>query len=231
MRDSPGRLIALLLFVLIAGCSSTKTIESYGYSKPIAVNPTVLLMSADVEVGALTAAGFVEPKAVWTQQAQDNVNAVLRSIIEAQGGALVIYDPGSLSPQQETRHKELIRLYDVVGNAMLTRRALPTASAKTDWTLGPGVRDLRADVPADYALFVFLRDQHATAGRVAMEVAVALLGGYTRSAIQYGHAGLVDLQTGDVMWFNQMIRGVGDLRERAPATNAVEILLEDCPIL
>ena len=44
---------------------------------------------------------------------------------------------------------------------------LPNKDGKFDWTLGEGVKALREDADADYALFVFLRDSYASAGRKA----------------------------------------------------------------
>jgi hypothetical protein len=34
--------------------------------------------------------------------------------------------------------------------------------------------------------------------------------------VQSGFASLVDLRTGDIVWFNQLGRATGDLRSRSP---------------
>jgi hypothetical protein len=46
---------------------------------------------------------------------------------------------------------------------------------------------------------------------------------------QVGYASLVDLNTGRVVWFNQLNRMSGDLRNPAPAVETVEALLKDFP--
>lgn len=231
MALNPTRMTWFAILLLASGCSSTQTIKHGSYSRPIVDNPVVLLMNADVEVGALTAVGSAVPNAVWTDQARRNVDIALHSILESHNASLVAYEADDFEPAVRERHREISRLYDVVGLAMLTRADLPTAKAKTDWTLGPGVQDLQADASADYALFVYLRDQEETAGHIAFAFALMLFGISVPSATQYGYAGLVDLQTGDIVWFNTLKRITGDLRTQAPATDAVELLLDDCPIL
>jgi len=53
---------------------------------------------------------------------------------------------------------------------------------------------------------------------------VALGGG-----VQVGYASLVDLRNGDVVWFNKLQRGFGDLREAGPAKESIEALMSDYP--
>ena len=54
---------------------------------------------------------------------------------------------------------------------------------------------------------------------------LALLSGGEQSA----YAMLVDLQTGRVMWFNELVRLHGDLRDAAPAADTVKDLLVEFP--
>ena len=46
---------------------------------------------------------------------------------------------------------------------------------------------------------------------------------------QMGFASLVDLDTGDIVWFNRLQRGVGDLRTFDNARSSVEVLLTEFP--
>jgi hypothetical protein len=62
-------------------------------------------------------------------------------------------------------------------------------------------------------------------------ILIGALTGYTpQGGTQSGFASLVDLQTGEVIWFNRLLRGVGDLREPKGAGEALEILFEDVPL-
>ena len=47
---------------------------------------------------------------------------------------------------------------------------------------------------------------------------------------QIGFASLVDLKTGEIVWFNRLIRGAGDLREAEKAEGTMKLLLKDFPV-
>jgi hypothetical protein len=46
---------------------------------------------------------------------------------------------------------------------------------------------------------------------------------------QGGYASLVDLNTGDIVWFNMVAAGAGDLRTPAGAETAVKQLFSNLP--
>ena len=64
--------------------------------------------------------------------------------------------------------------------------------------------------------------------KVAM-LALALLGAISLGGEQVGYASLVDLNTGRIVWFNQLNRMSGDLREPGPAVETVDALLKGFP--
>ena len=51
------------------------------------------------------------------------------------------------------------------------------------------------------------------------------------AASQVGYASLVDLKTGQVVWFNHLLRGTGDLREAKAADETFDALLKGFPAL
>ena len=113
-------------------------------------------------------------------------------------------------------------------NALLT---LPTKKDKFDWTLGPEVQQLREVYAADYALFVYFRDSFASEGRMAMMVVMgALFGVVPAGGLQVGYASLVDLDTGDILWFNVVgSRGNLDLRKPEDCAELITKLMENFP--
>ena len=91
------------------------------------------------------------------------------------------------------------------------------------------MKPLQEKTGADYALFTWVRDSYASSERKAALVAMALLGVGLAGGVQIGYASLIDLRTGQVMWFNNLARATGDLREEKPALETVEALLRNFP--
>lgn len=226
-----GTFVLLCSQLVLTACTTTTPMRHAAYQKPIASGARVLLMKPDIECSVVTASGLIEPNAAWTTQCQRSVQAALPQLMAEHDAELIVYDPSKVPSAKLPRYRELSKLYEAVGVSMQTRHAFPTARSKTDWTLGKGVRVMREDHDADYALFIFLRDQYETGGRIALRLAVAALGVVTRPAMQWGFASLVDLDNGDIVWFNQLASTVGDLRELKPARDAMDSLLEGSPVL
>jgi hypothetical protein len=95
--------------------------------------------------------------------------------------------------------------------------------------LGPDVKAIAQKHGADYALFSYYRDYQATGGRVAFAVLAAVAGVGVSRGQEFGFASLVDLQSGDIVWFNQVTAGVGELREKDGARATVEALFKNLP--
>ncbi len=219
--------------VLVAGCAQTSVLARPGLGKP-ATPPRVLVMPADIELSELTAGGLLEPRADWTQRARAHFREALRAELESHRAAVVEYERPAEEAERAADDR-LVKLHDAVGGTIVLHKylpefQLPTKEGKFDWSLGAGVKALRERTGADYALFVVLRDSYASSGRVALIVGAALLGVAVPGGRQVGFASLVDLATGDIVWFNRLIDPAGDLREPEPARRAIRSLLADLPL-
>jgi hypothetical protein len=106
-------------------------------------------------------------------------------------------------------------------------QSLPSKQGKFDWSLGPSVAAISRSHQADYALFLYVRDSYATAGRVAVIAVAAILGVGVPGGSQIGFSSVVDLKTGDIVWFNWLARGHGDLRTPEAAGETVKALVSD----
>ena len=82
---------------------------------------------------------------------------------------------------------------------------------------------------ADYAMFVYYRDRQASGGRVAFAILAAAAGVASDTGSEGGFASLVDLRTGEIVWFNVVTAGSGELREKDGAAAAVAKLFKDIP--
>jgi hypothetical protein len=191
-------------------------------------------MPKDVELSLLTAGGIAEPNAAWTAKAKQNIGPALREILRQYDVELIEYETKHAETDLAQRHEQLVKLHSAVGNSILIHKynpglELPTKIDKFDWSLGREAIALKDDYGADYALFIFLRDRYASAGRAMVIIAGAILGVGLPGGAQVGFASLVDLNTGEVVWFNRLARAQGDLREPAAAKETITALLNEFP--
>lgn len=217
-----------------SGCVTTsfKTSESLARKEP---TTRILLMPADVELSELNAGGIAEPNAAWTKTAEGLMSKALADRFRSIGANMVVYPLEKFPTDIDHPHVQLAKLHGAVGASILLHQynpafVLPSKGEKFEWTLGPGVAALRTDFGADYALFIHVRDSYTSAGRaVAIVLAAALFGVGLQGGVQQGFASLVDLRTGEIVWFNRLVRGEGDLRNPESATESVSALLAEFP--
>ena len=249
MRALPPVVLALFL-------SALSVAPAHGQVRPVTavdaegdavrVEGRVVLIEPDIELYLITAGGLSEPRREWTEAARQHyAGAVRAELAEAQTPQAPDFDvPDSLDP--DSRVGQVIRLNEAValsisqflapGGALATKRDPQTGKPRLDWSLGPGVEELRAATGADYALFTYVRDSYASGGRTALRVFGFIAGAALGTGLdigggaQIGVATLVDLRTGRVVWFNQLARQSGDLREVKDAEKTVTLLLKDLPL-
>jgi hypothetical protein len=197
----------------------------------------VVVAPMDVELFLVTGGGVSEPKADWTESALKHMKTAFGS--KSQAMKLSFAD---MDGKTADDNAELLHLHAAVARSISMHHAgfvkLPTKEGKLDWSFGESLRPLQQATGARYGLFTWVRDSYASTERKAMMVGVAVLsmvatGGTNMvvlgGGVQTGYATLVDLETGQVLWFNQLTSGTGDLREIEPAKATVEALLKDFP--
>lgn len=189
----------------------------------------LVIMPTDIELFSISAGGVLEPKADWTDAASRYFRTALQEKKATLG--LVTVD---LSEKDADALAEINTLHAAIAQSIALHHfgplALPTKDGKLDWSLGEPVSSIKRVTGADYALFSWVRDSYASDERVAMMVVMALLGVGIVGGAQVGYASLVDLNTGQVLWFNRLLRASGDLREPTKATETLNALLEDFPV-
>ncbi|MCH7711421.1 MAG: hypothetical protein IH903_07255 [Proteobacteria bacterium] len=233
MLGRGGLITVMIVSLALAGC---EVASFYTKAKLERGNKTahVLLMTPDVQLGEVTAGGLVEPNAEWTAIAEKHIVAALKKQLAKRKSRLVFYRSPEANTPKARIHNQLIKLHNAVGRSILLHKfaapGLPTKEDKFDWTLGPQARVVGHEFGADYALFVYLRDTYTSPGRVAVIVLAAVLGVGVPGGAQIGFASLVDLETGDVLWFSRLARASGDLRTPGAADESVKTLLKDFPL-
>jgi hypothetical protein len=135
----------------------------------------------------------------------------------------------------DAAHLQAFKLHEAVGAAILVHKyvpilALPTKKDRFDWSMGEAATVLRRSFDADYALFVYFRDSFASNGLVAFIFLGALVGVAIPGGQQTGFASLVDLHSGEVIWFGRLFNTAGDLRIPDSALDATKSLLTNLPL-
>jgi hypothetical protein len=238
-----GLALALATAVPMSACVQTRQYADVQFTPPQG-NYKLLVLRPDVTVGSLTTGGMVEPRADWTEQARTNIVAALRAQQAARGGDVTILERrNQLQGVSDQEVAEVERLFAAVGESIVLHKYLgeylPTKRGKgLDWTLGEDAVHLGQKTGFDYALFMHAEDEVASRGRIALGVlgiAGCLVGFCAPNiggATQLDYAGLVDLKTGEVVWFNVVqakseVPGIkfGDLRTPQGAAQMVDRLL------
>ena len=228
--------------VALSGCVSTRQIADAQFEPPQG-NYSLVVMRPDVTVGSMTLGGLVEPRADWTEQARGNVLQALRAQQANRGGRTMIVETRESVPGVDSELiADLERLHNAVGTSIAlhkyARLELPTKRRQgLDWTLGEDAVRFGRATGMDYALFLHSEDSIASTGRTAVQVLgiAGCLIGFCQPQSgggQSAYASLVDLRTGDVVWFNVLETGsqlpgvtFGDLRTPQGANQMVERLL------
>lgn len=227
---------AVAALLLAASCFATP-VSAQAPSRNLAPGFTarapaskLVVVPMDIELFSLGMGGVTEPRADWTEAAQKHFRTALRARLAVLSG-----NATELPERDMDDLAQVSALHGAVAEAvfvhhMMNMPALPTKENRLDWSLGEAVQPLRERTGADYALFFWIRDSYATAERKAAMVAMAVLfGAAVPLGQQIGYASLVDLKDGRIVWFNNLARGSGDLREEKPAAETVDALLKGFP--
>lgn len=218
-----------LTIASLAGCATTANVQQIDRLESVGENPRIVLMPPDVRYYLLTASGVSEPNAEWTEAAQRNFVAATLDYAASIGADVKRVDRDNVGPVETTYD----RLHSAVGLTLLQHHfgmtKLPSKEGRFDWSLGPGVSELGRLYDADYAMFVYYRDYQASGGRVAFAIFAAAAGYGVPMGSEHGFASLVDLESGDIVWFNVVNAGQGELRNREGAAATVRTLFRDLP--
>lgn len=236
-------MVGLAASLALSACVQTKQYADEQFTPPEG-DYKLLVLRPDVTVGSLTTGGMVEPRAEWTDQARTNIVAALKAQQAARGGNVTIIDHrNQLTGVAEQELADVERLNFVVDESIVDAKYagnyLPTKRGRgLDWTLGADAVKLGQKTGYDYVLFLHAEDQVASTGRIALGVlglagcVVGFCAPNVGGAEQLDYASLVDLKTGQVVWFNvvdaaSQVPGIsfGDLRTPEGAAQMVDRLL------
>ena len=234
--------LALAASLTLSACVQTRQYADLQFTPPQG-DYKLIVMRPDVSVGAVATGGMVEPRAEWTETARANLIAALKTQQAERGGNVrVLSRRDALAGIPADTVAELERLHSAVGNSIALHKYLganlPTKRRRgLEYTLGADAVRFGQATGYDYALFMYAEDNFASTGRVALGV-LGLAGCFIGFCApmggggQFAYASLVDLKTGEVVWFNVLqtksqVAGItfGDIRKPEGAAQMVERLL------
>lgn len=233
LRQLVRGLAAVALMLASPAIAQEKTGNKPGFTlKPGTVR--IILMRPTIKVGAQSTGGMFEPNADWTAQARDNVSRALNAAQANMGNQVISYEEGETGEGPVT--SQYAHLFGALADSVIEYQffrgnRLPTKVRKGEfnWDIGPGLANLKSLNGADYALFINTYDAYGSTGRKALQIVAAMGGIGVTSGIHWGHAGLIDLKTGELVWLNADRQMGGDVRTPEGAEKRVRQLLEGFP--
>ncbi|MBK6729349.1 MAG: hypothetical protein IPG63_19530 [Xanthomonadales bacterium] len=234
------QLLPIALILLLGACRSSHVRTTPDFAQNVALSgKTIVMAEPSIQLYEMQASGMLEPRADWTRAARGHFMAAVEGFLQRRNARLApTFQPGADLPA-EHRVRQLLALNWVVMGTIYTHSylhvPLPTRGTARrkplSWTLGPGVREIASRTGADYMLTLQINDSYSSKGRVAMMLlGVALQVALLQGGQQGGIATLVDLKTGDVVWFNVMTDQMGDMRDAEGAAATAGRLLKGLPL-
>lgn len=220
-----------LLLIFTTSCASTAKFTTTKLESSLD-RPKILVFPIDVSLYELTMAGIPEPKADWTEKGKENVYQALKETLRNKNTDLTLFKENS---EINDSNLQAYKFLKVVGNSIKNHHyapflKLPSKGDKFEWSVGNAGNVLKENYQADYALYVNLIDHYSSGGRVALGVVLAAAGVVLGSGLEHGTAYLIDLKTGEVVWFNYLREGdFGDIRELSGSEEAITNLFKNFP--
>lgn len=236
--------IALILSASLTACVQTKQYADLQFEPPSG-DYRLLVMRPDVVVGTVTTGGMVEARADWTEQARGNIISALKEQQGERGGNVRILESrDGFDTVDADTVADLERLHAAVTRSIAIHKYglsghLPTKRGQgLEYTLGEEAIRFGQQTGYDYMLFMYAEDRLVGEGRVALQV-LGIAGcfvGFCAPNVggggQLAYASLVDLKTGEVVWFNvvqtgSQIAGIkfGDIRTEEGSDQMIDRLL------
>lgn len=217
--------------LLFTGCASSisNTVHHTVKDTPEKLSPKkLLILPVDITVSELTAAGIPEEVPEWTLQGKTIVDKSVKDFLKSKQDLVLLTLPEM--PDQEHEIIEThVALYDqIAANAVQFSKheAWKEFREKEGYTLGKGLNFLKDKTDADAVLIVTGVDYISSGGRHAKALLVAALGGYLPMGYAVLHGGVVDMETGNVLWMNTSWSETFSLKNETDAQSMVKTVFD-----
>ncbi len=237
------RMSLVCAITLVSACATQSLVYDSPDARPPPVDPSVVILPPDVVISLYTAGGHQKPRADWSDTVSNNLMDALQDRLYERGVRFTEY-----GEDFHDQDMDAVRQMNVVLDAIELSRLRAIADTRQvgvtamggdrDYFLAEDEREQLREFDTDYALFVALRANRASSGRIVTAVlaTVATLGtaGVDTDSMQFRSA-LIDLRDGYIKWANfdsEALSDVGDLvtaKERR-WQRAVDHLLKGFPL-
>jgi PBP1b-binding outer membrane lipoprotein LpoB len=215
-----------VIAVLASGCATqmgTGKSHKIKATKDFAYPEKVLLMPVDVTVYEIDVGGAVEKIPEATKLANTMIASVSQDML---AGNIEFLPPPALDNAEQEAVNMHSAFYDVTaGSAIGALQGGPAWKHKQtqfDYSIGPGLKFLSQKSGVKYGLFIVGSNYNASEGRMATAFALAMLGVGMVTNMSHVHVGLVDLETGDIIWTNNSVSSAMNLK----AQNSIQAMLK-----
>jgi len=231
------------LFFIIAGCTTTTpTAKLHHTIKNTEQKPQlkqIVLLPVDIDIYELSMGGVKEEVPEWSSKVEENIHQALLFSNEGKCSGTVhkaVSTSDLTSEEREILEEHLALFSSVSATAIWTTSSFNKPwnfkQDHFDYTIGDGLRFLKTKYDIDAGLIIIGEETVSTAGRQAAAAFGAVLFGIY---IPIGNAvligGLVDFETGNLLWMDYRSGGAGiNLRELDTCKDFVEKLVEGYPI-
>jgi hypothetical protein len=165
----------------------------------------IVFLPLEVEVYEVNAQGQIELVPEWSDKAKGFITAYQDKFWSQQKEILITPTPVLTESEQASVNQHTALLELVTGNIFHYWYPFKEWRAKfthPDPCIGNGLNWLVKKSGADAAVFVYANDYVSTKGRIASNIANAFWGIHVPLGSLEIVMGIVDLQTGDILWVN-----------------------------
>ena len=243
--------MAIIFILLQTACSTTPSshflASSTSQFKPPEDKAPLKVAVLPFDVALYQKSASLRPvlKEDWTENAKTHLRTHLIDYFEDSDWKIDFVPESSLA--QNHTLKQYSTLYEAVLESIFTyefgNQRLPIKNkANVIWTLGDSANQISELEKYDYALFIKVHDTYSTTGSIitsslfnvgmialtayspVVPVGVPILG------LQSTYTSIVDLKTGDIIWFDSMGSKSGDLRTEEEAIRTVRAMFKRFPL-
>ena len=233
---------ALAVAALMAGCATPKASvnQDVGKDPEKPLPHRILVIEPDIQVHEVSAGGVVEKVDDWSKEATGHALKSLENAVQSRHLFDAVQSP-DLSADDKSLLEQYTGLYALVSGSAYGATHSPYSAwrdraAQFDYTLGPGLKPFCERNKIDAAIFLVGTDYISSAGRKAAMAFGILAAAFTGIVIvptsqpAFMSAGVVDLKTGDLLWYSTDIRsGSANLRDPAVMQSLIDDLFDTYP--